>query len=66
MDPVKVRNVERRNTQGECGQPIGRMVIKVEGIKEFQTIVFRCTKLPLHRDACAFEGTELIVQRKRL
>jgi hypothetical protein len=55
----------RRNSEAECGQPVGQISVLIHGIPDFQTISFYCNKTRLHTDECAFIGADLVVRRRR-
>lgn len=57
-------SVLRRNAKVECGQHLGYLHVKLSN-GQMESISFACTKPALHRDACAFEGVELVVTRRR-
>lgn len=61
----KLGDVLRRNTEQECGRPVGQMNIKIHGVEGFQKVSFYCNQPRLHRDQCSFVGTDLVVTRRR-
>ena len=62
--PKPTGDVLRRNPEQECGTPIGQVSVKVHGLPDFQTISFYCNKKRLHRDECAFEGSNILVTKR--
>ena len=58
-------NVLRRNSENECGTPVGQTSVAIHGLPGFQTISFYCNKPYLHTDECAFVGKQIVVQRVR-
>lgn len=63
--PTPQGEVLRRNPERECGTPVGQISVKIQGISRFQTISFYCNKPRLHRDECAFVGTNVVVRARR-
>jgi hypothetical protein len=63
--PKPQGDVLRRNTEAECGTPIGQMNIKIHGLPGFQTVSFYCNRPRLHTDQCEFLGSEILVKARR-
>lgn len=59
-----VKYIQRRNEQLECGEPVGRLNVRLsDGSMEW--ILIPCTQYKGHFDACHFEGVELVITRRR-
>lgn len=63
-DP-KVLRVDRRQSLLECGELIGHLALKIKETAEVQVVSIHCTQPKNHRDLCVFEGTELLIARRR-
>ena len=64
MSQQEPLQVLRRQAQVECGQHLGYLHVQLSN-GTMESIAFGCTKPALHRDACAFEGVQLVVTRRR-
>jgi hypothetical protein len=62
--PKPTGDVLRRNSEAECGTPIGQVSVVVHGLPGFQTISFYCNQPRLHGDACRFVGADLVIERR--
>lgn len=63
--PKPSGDILRRNSDRECGSPVGQVNVKIHGVEGFQTISFYCNKPRLHLDACEFLGAEIVVRGRR-
>ena len=59
--------VLRVNSDRECGLPVGQITVKLKlslTAGGFEVISFYCNQPNLHRDACKFEGSQVVVYGK--
>lgn len=63
--PKPTGDVLRRNSENECGNPVGQISVAVQGLPGFQTISFYCNQPRLHTDGCRFVGKQVVVVANR-